>query len=134
MKAYLETVEQRGKAGFLKSWFLKLVFSRIGPVVTAGIASGIGYVISTMVDGLAAIGIPVNAEMQMEVAGFLAFVVYGIINFAVNKYAGDSAAALQEALAKSTGMPIKVDKWIDVETIKVAQAMGAKPKAIPVEE
>lgn len=130
----LEKVQQRKPAGAFKAWVMRLVFSRIGPIITGAISTAIGGIMGMMTHKLAEFGIPVSADMQTEVAGFFAFLVYGFLNFLINKYAGDSAAALQEALAKSSGMPLEVDKWIDVKTIELASKAKYVPKAIPVND
>ncbi len=131
---YLNTVSKRKPAGLFKSWLMKLVFSRVGPVITGAISSAIGFLMNFLINKLSLIGIIVTADMQMEVAGFISFLIYGVINFLVNKYAGDSAAALQEALAKSSGINLEVDKWIDLKTIDLATKVKYTPKAIPTGE
>ena len=95
---------------------MKMIFSRIGPVVTAGVSAIVGWIVAQ----LASFQIYLDADMQIQVAGFFSFVIYGVINFLVNRYAGDSAAAVQEALGT------KVDRWVDIETIETA-ARKAKP-------
>jgi hypothetical protein len=130
----LGKILQREPAGAIKTMIMRLVFSRIGPVVTGAVSTAIGGLIGLMTNKLAEFGIPVSADMQTEVTGFTAFLVYGIINYLINSYAGDSAAALQEALSKSSGMPLEVDKWIDVKTIELASKANYIPKAIPVKK
>ena len=130
----LQKIQQRKPAGAIKAWAMRLVFSRVGPIVTGAISTAIGGIMGMMTHKLAEFGIPVSADMQTEVTGFFAFLVYGFINFLINKYAGDSAAALQEALSKSSGMPLEIDKWIDVKTIELASKANYVPRAIPVED
>lgn len=135
MKSYLnDVVSKRKPAGFIKAWLMKLVFSRVGPVITGFISTVIGFAMSLLTAKLSLIGVSIPADMQMEIAGFLAFTIYGAINFLVNKYAGDSAAALQEALAKASGVKLEVDKWIDLKTIDLATKVKYTPKAIPVND
>ena len=135
MKSYLnEVVAKRKPAGTVKSWLMKLVFSRIGPVVTGLISTVIGFAMSFLTSKLSLIGVSVPADMQMEIAGFLSFTVYGSITFLINKYAGDSAAAMQEALAKASGMKLEVDRWIDLKTIDLATKINYTPKATPVND
>ena len=128
-----DVISKRKPAGSVKAWTMKLVFSRVGPIITGFVSSIVGYAISVITAKLDLIGVTVNADMQMEVAGFLSFIIYGAINYLINKYAGDSAAALQEALSKSSGVPLDVDKWIDIKTIEAARNTGSVPKPPPAQ-
>jgi hypothetical protein len=118
--SYLERARLRNKPGSLKAWVFKLVFSRVGPVIGAAVSAAVGWLVTQ----LAAFQIYMDADMQIQVASFFSFVIYGVINYLVNRYAGDNAAAIQEALGA------KVDRWIDKETIEAAAARAPKPKEI----
>ena len=103
----------------MKNLILRLVFSRLGPSVTAGISLIVGTLLGWIVSGLSSVGIYLDARQQATVSLAISGTLYWLIMEIVNKYAGEHAAALQSALQKANPS-LKVDRWIGDETVKAA--------------
>ncbi len=106
------------------AWMLKLVFSRVGPMITGLVSMTLGFVVTQ----LAQFNIVMTAEVQLQLSGFVSFVVWGAIQQAVNHYAGKYAEMIQTALG------LEPDRWIGPKTAAEIQAAASKAKpAEPVE-
>lgn len=105
----------------MKSFILKLVFSRLGPTVTSAVSTAVGFLLGWLVTGTSALGFTLTADQQTEVSLALTAATYWLITELVNKYAGEHAEALQAILQKANPT-LQVDRWIGKETIAAAQA------------
>lgn len=114
----------------MKNLILRLIFSRLGPSVTAGVSLIVGTLLGWIVSGLSSVGLYLDAEQQTTVSLAISGTLYWLIMELVNKYAGEHAAAVQSALQKANPS-LKVDRWIGEETVKAAmdaaQAAAANP-------
>jgi hypothetical protein len=95
-----------------KGWLLRLIFSRLGPLVKAGVSAALGWLVTS----LASLGIMLDADMQMHVASALTGITWLAIDAAVTRYAGHQAEAIQQALG------VDADRWIGPRTIEAAEA------------
>jgi hypothetical protein len=95
-----------------KGWVLRLIFSRVGPLVKAGVSAALGWLVTT----LASFGIMLDADMQMHVASALTGLIWLAIDQLINRYAGHQTEAIQHALG------VDADRWIGPKTIEAAEA------------
>jgi hypothetical protein len=105
----------------LKNSALKLIFSRFGPSVTTAVSTATGFLLGYIVSGTSAIGFNLDATQQTTVSLAISQTIYWLITELVNKYAGDHAAALQDAL-KQFVPSLESDKWIGDKTVAAAAA------------
>lgn len=105
----------------MKNFILRTAFSKAGPVITAGVAVIVGFILGWIVTGLSAIGLPIDAAQQTEVSLSITAGIYWFLNQLINKYAGEHAVILQKILRDANPL-LKVDRWIGPETIAAAQA------------
>ena len=105
----------------IKNSALKLIFSRFGPSVTTAVSTATGFLLGYIVSGTSAIGFHLDENQQIAVSLGISQTIYWLISELVNKYAGEHAAALQEAL-KPFVPNLKTDKWIGDETVAAAAA------------
>ena len=101
----------------IKTFVLRLVFSRLGPTVTSAVSVATGFLLGWIVSGTSAIGFHLDATQQTTVSLGISQTIYWLITELVNKYAGEYAAALQKAIGG-----IAVDRWIGPDTVAAAQA------------
>jgi hypothetical protein len=119
----------------LKTAALKLVFSRLGPSITAGVSTATGFLLGYIVSGTSAIGFHLDATQQTTVSLGISQTIYWLITELVNKYAGEHSGALQEAL-KQFVPTLEKDNWIGPETVSAAEsaAQAAATRAEAVTE
>lgn len=101
----------------VKDFFLKLIFSRVGPAVKAIVSAILGWLVTT----LASKGIMLDANLQNHIATALTGLFWLGIDFAVNKYFGDNVAIIQKAYG------LEADHWLGPKTT----AAAIDPKQIP---
>lgn len=109
----------------MKAWLLKLIFSRVGPIIAAAVSAAVAWLVTFFATHL---GFVMDANMQHEVALGLTTTLYAVINFFVHKYAGDNVKAIQQALG------IDDDRWAGPETVKAAEKAAEyarKPEVMP---
>jgi uncharacterized membrane protein len=100
------------KAPDVKSWIFKRIFSPVGPAITAGVSAALGYIVTW----LASFSIVLDADMQSHIAYVLTGITWLVIDQLINRYAGQHAASIQEALG------VDADRWIGPKTVNAAQA------------
>jgi len=110
----------------LKTFALKLVFSRLGPTITSAVSIATGFLLGWIVSGTSSLGFHLDATQQTTVSLGISQTIYWLITELVNKYAGEYAAALQKAIG---GIP--VDRWIGPETVKAAEAVAQTAASSP---
>jgi hypothetical protein len=96
----------------MKDYFFKLIFSKLGPLVKAGISLAIGKIVVF----LASYGIMLDADLQLQLEAVITSIVWLAIDQLVNNYAGKHAEAIQKALG------VKRDRWIGDKTVAAAEA------------
>jgi hypothetical protein len=101
---------------YMKAQILKLVFSRVGPLITAAISTAVGFIVVQ----LARIGLVLDADQELQLIATASGLIYTAINYLVNKYAGEQAKAIQEALG------VVKDGWIGPVTIATAEQAKAR--------
>ena len=101
----------------MKDFFLKLIFSRVGPAVKAIVSAILGWLVTT----LASKGIMLDANLQNHIATALTGLFWLGIDFGVNKYFGDNVAIIQKAYG------LEADHWLGPKTT----AAAIDPKQIP---
>jgi hypothetical protein len=101
----------------MKDFFLKLIFSRVGPAVKAIVSAFLGWLVTT----LASKGIMLDANLQNHIATALTGLFWLVIDFGVNKYFGDKVAIIQQAYG------LEADRWLGPKTT----AAAIDPKQIP---
>ena len=94
----------------MKDFFLKLIFSRVGPAVAAIVSAILGFLVTK----LAAIGIMLDANMQSHISYALTGFIWLTINHLVNKYLGDKVQVIQEAYG------LQADRWLGPVTTQAA--------------
>jgi len=114
----------------LKNSALKLIFSRFGPSVTTAVSAATGFLLGYIVSGTSAIGFNLDTTQQTTVSLAISQTIYWLISELVNKYAGEHAAALQEAL-KPFVPDLETDKWIGDKTVAAAAAAAQAAAANP---
>jgi len=114
----------------MKNLILRLVFSRLGPSITAGIAALTGIILGWIVTATSAIDFHLDASQQTEISLTISAVAFWLLSQLVNKYAGEHSATLQGILQKANPA-LKVDRWIGPETIAAAQAAAQAAAANP---
>jgi hypothetical protein len=95
-----------------KGWVLRLIFSRVGPMVKAGVSAALGWIVVK----LASFGIMLDADMQLHISSALTGLIWLAIDQLINRYAGSQTEAIQQALG------VDADRWIGPKTIEAAEA------------
>ena len=105
----------------MKNLILRLVFSRLGPSLTAGVSTVTGFLLGWIVTATSSVGFHLDADQQTEISLTISAVIFWLLTQLVNKYAGEHSETLQSILQKSNPT-LKVDRWIGPETIAAVQA------------
>jgi uncharacterized protein YacL len=105
----------------MKNLILRLVFSRLGPSLTAGISYLVGKLLGWIVMATSAVEFHLTAAQQTEISLTVSAVIFWLLTQLVNKYAGEHSETLQSILQKANPT-LKVDRWIGPETIAAVQA------------
>ena len=103
----------------LKAWVLKLIFSRVGPAVKAGVSALLGW----LVTHLAGLGIVLDADLQLHITSAITGLAWLAMDWAINNYAGNHAAAIQTALG------VERDRWLGPVTVNTAETLADKIKS-----
>ena len=127
----LERYNKRKKPNIImKDTILKAIFSKVGPILVAGVAMLIGL-ISSKLDSfyayLATFEFIVPTDVQSAISYGITGIVWLAINYAINKYAGEHAKAIQEQLQKIIPNQV-VDKWIGEKTVNAVTIAVANAK------
>lgn len=127
----LERYNKRKRPNIImKDTILKAVFSKVGPILIAGVAGLIGF-ISSKLDSLyaylATFEFVVPADIQSAISYGITGIVWLVINYIINNYAGEHAKAIQEQLQKIIPNQV-VDKWIGEKTVNAVTIAVANAK------
>lgn len=115
---YLERFNKRRSPNIImKDAILKLIFSRLGPVITALVSAILGYLVTK----LASYEIMLDADLQTQISGALTALIWLTVNQLVNRYMGDKVAIIQQAYG------LEADRWLGPKTT----AAAIDPKQIP---
>ena len=113
----LERLNKRRPNIVMKDFFLKLIFSRVGPAVKAIVSSILGW----LVTWTAGLGVMLDADLQMHIATALSGLIWLTIDSIVTKYLGDKVEVIQKAYG------LEADRWLGPKTT----AAAIDPKQIP---
>lgn len=103
----------------MKAFLFKAIFSRVGPLIKAGVSFLLGKVVVL----LAAVNVTMTAELQQSLSYVLTAGAWIIIDWLLNKYAGDNIKAIQEAVGMEA-----IDRWVGPKTVATIEEMAAKAK------
>lgn len=119
--------KRKGPNIIMKDTILKAVFSKVGPILVAGVAMLIGL-ISSKLDSfyayLATFDFIISTDIQSAISYGITGIIWLVINYIINNYAGEHAKAIQEELKKIIPNQV-VDKWIGDKTVN-AVAIAVK--------
>lgn len=101
----------------MKDFFLKLIFSRVGPAVKALVSSLLGWVVTWT----AGLGIMLDADLQIHIASALSGLIWLTIDYLVTRYLGDHVETIQTAYG------LEADRWLGPKTT----AAVIDPQQIP---
>jgi hypothetical protein len=107
----------------MKDAILKLIFSRLGPVITAIVSAILGFLVTK----LATYQIMLDAELQTQISGALTGLIWLTVNQLVNRYMGDKVEIIQQAYG------LEADRWLGPKTTAAAIDANQIPKAIPIQ-
>jgi hypothetical protein len=120
----LERLNKRQKPNIdMKDFFLKAIFSRLGPTITAIVSAAIGFLVTK----LASFEIMLDAHMQMHISSALTGLIWLTVNQLVNRYMGDKVEVIQRAYG------LEADRWLGPVTTATAVDPAQIPIAIPVQ-
>ena len=119
MSDLLERLNRRNPPNMkIKDAILKLIFSRLGPAITAIVSAALGFLVTK----LASYQILLDAELQTQISGALTGLIWLTVNQLVNKYFGDKVEVIQKAYG------LEADRWLG----PVTTAAAVDPKQIPM--
>ena len=122
--------KRKGPNIIMKDTILKAVFSKVGPILVAGVAMLIGL-ISSKLDALytylATFDFIVSTDIQSAISYGITGIIWLVINYIINNYAGEHAKAIQEELKKIIPNQV-VDKWIGDKTVNAVSVAVANAK------
>lgn len=122
--------KRKGSNIIMKDTILKAVFSKVGPILVAGVAMLIGL-ISSKLDAfyayLATFDFIISTDIQSAISYGITGIIWLVINYIINNYAGEHAKAIQEELKKIIPNQV-VDKWIGDKTVNAVSVAVANAK------
>jgi hypothetical protein len=115
---YLERLNRRNPPNIrMKNAILKLIFSRLGPTITAIVSAVLGFLVTK----LASYQIMLDADLQTQISGALTGLIWLTVNQLVNRYMGDKVEIIQQAYG------LEADRWLG----PVTTAAAVNPDQVP---